>query len=284
VITPEQDISDVILCGFVLFMALSGKHKSIRTYLSMGPRILVEGFNHTFKKPSERPMLRRVLKSIDRIWGKATTRKAPVTIAHLKAMAKLIHPHSSQLRKTVWAAMLLAFFSLVRKSAYCAKSKTTFDPIRQLTVADLSVINGRAQISLQLTKTLQYSERDLEILLPLLNNIICPTSYIADMLEKRTIKSQDEPLFVVDKYNTPLTESMFGTEFRKLLTEADIATDDKAPHSLRRGGTTCALECGCNPTCIKVQGDWVSDAYMIYIWVTDTLKRQVIDSWETFLR
>ena len=33
VIVPGEDIRDAILCAFVIFMALSGKHRSIRTYL-----------------------------------------------------------------------------------------------------------------------------------------------------------------------------------------------------------------------------------------------------------
>ena len=37
---PGQDMPDVMLCEFIVWMALSGKHKSIRTYISMGPRLI----------------------------------------------------------------------------------------------------------------------------------------------------------------------------------------------------------------------------------------------------
>ena len=158
VVLPGRDISDLILCGFVTFMAISGKHRSIRTYLSMGPRIVIENMGISYRKPSQRPRLHRVLKSIDRIWGKAVNRKTPVTIDHLKKMAKA------------------------------------------------------------------------------------------------------------------------------LLQAAGVPSDDTAPHSLRRGGTSSAFESGCNPTCIKMQGDWASDAYLIYIWVSDRLKTQVVKTWETALR
>ena len=280
----ESDINDLILCGFVVFMALSGKHKSIRTYLSMGPRILIENMGIPYKKPSQRPTLYRILKSIDRIWGKAVTRKAPITVEHLQKMSKLVTPESSQLRKTIWAAIVTAFFSLVRKSAYCAPTQTTFDPVRQFTIEDLSDSQGRSSLKLQLTKTIQFAERDLEILLPRLDNDICPTTALANMLRDRKVTKPGTPLFTIDDKDTPLTDYVFRREFKALLIEAKIPTDDKAPHSLRRGGTTCALESGCNPTCIKIQGDWASDAYLVYIWVTNTLKRQVIDTWEAKLR
>lgn len=283
IVMSQQDICDITLSAFVIYMALSGKHKSIRTYLSMGPRIIVENMGIRFKKPSERPILRRVLMSIDRVWGKTVNRKAPITVDNLKAMAKCVNTRSPQVRQTVWAAILLAFFSLVRKSAYCAEKKGKFDPIRQLTVGDLTVVDNRARITLQLTKTLQFAERDLQIILPLLHNEICPTTEIAKMLKLRKVRTKSDPLFVIDSNNTPLTAAVFNKEFKQLLKEAGINTDDKAPHSLRRGGATSALEAGCNPTCIKVQGDWLSDAYLIYIWVTDSLKKQVINCWESAL-
>ena len=248
--------------------------------MSMGPRIIVENWGIPYEKPSQRPRLQRVLRAIDRIWGKAVTRKSPITVAHLKAMAKCVTNKSSNVRKVVFVAMVMAFFSLVRKSAYCAAAKDQFDPLRQLTVGDLRVTEARYSISLQLTKTIQFTERELTILLPYLDNEICHTILLHGMMKNRKNCPLTEPLFVVDEAGTPLTKHVFLREFNSLLKDAGIPTDDKAPHSLRRGGTTCAFECGCNPACIKVQGDWVSDAYLVYIWVTNTLKRQVINTWE----
>ena len=284
IIVPGQDICDLTLCGFVIFMAISGKHRSIRTYLSMGPQIIVENMGVPYHKPSQRPRLHRVLKSIDRIWGKAVSRKQPITIPHLRKMAKVVAARPTKLRVMIMTAILVAFFSLIRKSAFCAPSKTTFDPVVQLTVGDLRISGSRATITLQHTKTIQYSERDLEIHLPLLENDICPTNLLCAMLETRADAGPDTPLFVTDDQNTPLTDAVFRKEFSSLLKEAGIPTDKKSPHSLRRGGTSSAFESGCNPTCIKMQGDWASDAYLIYIWVTDALKTEVVKTWEAALR
>ena len=152
---PYEDIPDIILCEFVVWMALSNKHRSIRTYLSMGPRILVENWGIKFKKNVDRPRLYRILKSLDRIYGKATNRKTPVTIDMLRKMAKKVNRKSSKARRTCWCAILVAFFSLARKSAYCADSKLKFDPIRQLTLSDVRIANGRTNIILKRTKTIQ---------------------------------------------------------------------------------------------------------------------------------
>ena len=40
---------------------------------------------------------------------------------------------------------------------------------------------------------------------------------------------------------------------------------DFSGHSLRRGGATFAFQCGIPSELIKLQGDWRSDAYMLYL-------------------
>jgi len=279
-----EDLADIYLSEFAIYMALSGKHKSIRTYISMGPRILIESMGISFKKISERPSVARVLKSIERVFGKKKNRKEPVTINDLRLMAKIMKGQTSLKMLTIWAAILIAFFTLVRKSAYCAETQNTFDPIRQLQIKDLGMQNNRMYITLKKTKTIQTQERELQIMIPRLEGQdICPTAAVMRMLKARKQYGGEEPLFVVDTYHTPLTQYVFRKEFTAFLRNAGIPTDNKAPHSLRRGGTTCALESGCNPTCIKIQGDWASDAYLIYVWVTDTLKMQMISTWEKAL-
>ena len=56
-----KDVSDAVLAEFIVWMALSGKHKSIRTYVSMGPRIVVENMGVKFRKISERVTVHRVM-------------------------------------------------------------------------------------------------------------------------------------------------------------------------------------------------------------------------------
>ncbi len=46
---------------------------------------------------------------------------------------------------------------------------------------------------------------------------------------------------------------------------AGLAPEPYSGHSLRKGGATCALLAGVSETMVKLQGDWVSDAYRRYI-------------------
>ena len=57
-----------------------------------------------------------------------------------------------------------------------------------------------------------------------------------------------------------------------------IGADPSAfsPHSFRRGGgggATFAFDCGLPAELIKLQGDWRSDAYLVYLEMTDHQKR-----------
>jgi integrase len=111
---------------------------------------------------------------------------------------------------------------------------------------------------------------------------LCPTRALDRMFALRTDATQEEPLFA-DASAKPITKADFEKNFKKLLIEAGFKTDRLSPHSLRRGGATFLLECGVPPVCIKLQGDWASDAWMIYAVITQTLKDRTIATVESAL-
>ena len=51
-----------------------------------------------------------------------------------------------------------------------------------------------------------------------------------------------------------------------------------SPHSFRRGGATLAFDCGLPAVLIKLQGDWRSDAYLVYLEMTDHQKRTAVNA------
>ena len=44
------------------------------------------------------------------------------------------------------------------------------------------------------------------------------------------------------------------------------------------GGATFAFDCGLPAELIKLQGDWRSDAYLVYLEMTDHQKRTALDA------
>ena len=46
-----------------------------------------------------------------------------------------------------------------------------------------------------------------------------------------------------------------------------------SPHSFRRGGATFAFDCHIPSEIIKLQGDWQSDAYLVYLELSQQQKQ-----------
>ena len=46
----------------------------------------------------------------------------------------------------------------------------------------------------------------------------------------------------------------------------------------RRRGATSAFDCGLSAELIKLQGDWRSDAYLVYLEMTDHQKRTAVNA------
>ena len=59
----------------------------------------------------------------------------------------------------------------------------------------------------------------------------------------------------------PLTYTAFCNKLKQLLEQCGIDCSQYYGHSLRRGSTTFAMNCGVPGHYIKLQGDWLSNAY-----------------------
>ena len=64
---------------------------------------------------------------------------------------------------------------------------------------------------------------------------------------------------------TPITHPAFTAKLRKVLSQADSPASKFSGDSFRRGGTTFAFRCGAPVELISLQGDWSSDAVLLYI-------------------
>ena len=62
-----------------------------------------------------------------------------------------------------------------------------------------------------------------------------------------------------------ITATSLNNGIKHLVSMLSLDPDDFPSHSLRRGGATFAFQCGIPSELIKLQGDWRSDAYMLYL-------------------
>ena len=154
-----------------------------------------------------------------------------------------------------WCALTLAFRCLLRASNYC-KSRHT------LLCSDVSFVKEGIIIRICSSKTNQFREFISEI--PVFcnpNSIICPVTWIKDMLALRNPSSK-ELLFKIRCKGTwsPMTASWFNGKLKKLCDLPNVSS-----HGLRRGGATFML---CNEFKIaevKQRGLWKSACVFEYL-------------------
>ena len=278
----EKGISTHVLMEYTVYLVKSAiSVNSINNYTSMGPRLLAEHMNVPWVPTSLRPKLKRVLKAIHRQYGRPISRKRPITIQQLLQIYDVID-HTTLKGATIWASILLGFFAFLRKSTFAIQPNEVFDSAVDLTIDSIGITQNRMHVTVKKTKTIQDQERQLQLLLPnkqaKLNNITA----MKNMLVLRT-DSYDAiaPLFKLKQNGTAMTTAEFDTEFKRLLKKAKLTGKDLSPHSLRRGGTTYGLQCGCDKTCLQLQGDWASDAWVLYAWVQGSIKLETVGHLES---
>ena len=64
------------------------------------------------------------------------------------------------------------------------------------------------------------------------------------------------------------TQSCFAARLRVALLAAGLNANVYSAHSLRRGGASLAFDLGLSPIQIKLRGDWASNAFEQYIFVS----------------
>lgn len=88
------------------------------------------------------------------------------------------------------------------------------------------------------------------------------------------------PLFSVRNTSSescqPITYSQFSRFLARSIQAIGAHPSAFSPHSFRRGGATFAFDCGLPAEFIKLQGDWRSDAYLVYLELTDNQKRAAV--------
>lgn len=90
--------------------------------------------------------------------------------------------------------------------------------------------------------------------------------------------------YVVDGAYAPLSYSVLLSTMKSLLAQVGQQPEKFAGHSLRRGGATYAYQCGVNPLFIRIQGDWNSDAGLLYVGLSHEQKRHVTMSMQQCMR
>jgi hypothetical protein len=221
------------------------------------------------------------LRGCKRFLGLSPARKQPITPRMLCRMA-LLFDKDRPLHAAMLALFLVAFFSFLRKSNLVPDSIQVISP-KVPSRSDLSFSAHGATLHIRATKTIQCFQRSLAIPLPAIpNSPLCPVTALNNHFRLNPVPAA-QPLFSFQAADPlrplqPLTYSQFTSFLSKVISAIGLDPKLYSPHSFRRGGASFAFECSIPAELIKLQGDWRSDAYLVYLEMSNTQKREAVTS------
>ena len=162
----------------------------------------------------------------------------------------------------VRAATLCAWFGLLRAREYTAPTASTFDPVSQLCLSDITWdprTTGYA-IRLRHSKSDPYNAGSTINLLPLPGDPVCPvatlTAYLA--LRKAMSLPPTHPLFI-NPDGTFVTREQVTDALRSHAPRHGLAVNQVSSHGLRIGAAWTMANEGVPITTIQVLGRWKCD-------------------------
>ena len=143
-----------------------------------------------------------------------------------------------------------------------------------------------AVLSVSRTKTLQFNQLILEIPLPLIpGSLLCPVSALRTYLQ-RVHAAPNLPLFglYVNGQYQPILAHHYNSFIKRAVSSLGLDPRHYSSHSFRHGGASFAFNNHAPTKFIKSQGNWLSDAYLIYLTMSPDEKFKILDSITTKLR
>lgn len=263
---PPYPISLDTLCLYAQYLTSQVKSPTtIRNYISGICTIIhVKGGN----APNlSSPIFKLTMKGITKVMQHRIKQAKPITPRILSDIYNILD-HSNSFHIALWAALLLGFLLLLRKSNLVPDSRSKIDPKKLIMGEKLTLTPEAAIVSLTWTKTHQTGAHIIQVpLLKIPGSVLCPIKAIEAIEQTIGIK-QGHPLFrYLDKRGQPktLTYPQLNGAIKQLVSSTGRDGSKFTSHSLRRGGANFAFKIGLPGEHIQALGNWASDAYKVYI-------------------
>ena len=214
-----------------------------------------------------------LLRGVKHFLRQAVSRKSAITSSIVNA-AWDSFDFSIPLHAAMCALFLAVFFIFLHKSNLVPDNTRKISP-KVITRAHLVFTSSGADIHVSATTTIQCQQCSLVLPIPSLpESRLCPTSALRHHLSLNPGPSS-VPLFTVLTRSglQPITYSRFCTFLSQVVSRLHLDPSLFSPHSFRRGGATFAFDCHIPSEIIKLQGDWQSDAYLVYLQLSQQQKQ-----------
>ena len=256
--------NELILCYFVVFLAQSVKHSTIKGYLAAVKHLhLKHGFD---LKLDQFIHLQYILRGIKRYQGVNIRTRLPITLNHLTLFYNQLQPFNSQNwnNKMLWAAICLAFFGFLRIGEFTSNQRSHSS--LQLSASDVQFIPSilsptSVRVKIKCSKTDSF-RKGVTLIIGESGSNICAVEALKHYIV--FCKPAVGPLFRFQD-GRYLSRKSFTSEVRELLTNGGYDANNYAGHSFRIGAVTTAASAYLPPWLIKTLGRWTSDCYERYI-------------------
>ena len=217
------------------------------------------------------PVFKITMRGLRNIMKHKVKRARPMTPEILAEIYTLLD-HTDPFHITIWNALVLGFFLLLRKSNLVPNKPQEFSPQKQLTGDKIKLCENAALVKITWTKTIQDGHRELNIpLLKIPNSPLCPVTALSNLAQLIGLQKGKPVLrYPTKKGWAILTYMQYNKALKTLIKYTGRNPSEYSTHSQRRGGASYAHEIGLSALEIQTLGDWRSEAYKAYI--EDTLK------------
>ena len=219
------------------------------------------------------------LRGARRQLGDNPVRKRPITPEMLHNILRNINI-GNPTHAAVWAAALLMFYGLLRRSNVIPTTATTFNPQLHFRRKDATFSPAGVDIHIRWSKTNQYRSEQRHIPFPRVKqHPLCPTQALYHAFSLTPEAPTEGPALVTGAQgggrgitstaHPPLTAPTFWAVVKQALITSGTDHAEYGTHSFRRGGSCLLFNTGTPVSTIRELGGWVSNAYTAYI-IADT--------------
>ena len=171
-----------------------------------------------------------------------------------------------------WCSYLTGFRCLLRKSNLVPESMSKFNPDTGLSRSKIFIPQDKdvALVYLNWSKTNQFNNK--EIVIPMVADPVMALDPVFHLKKLFTTCNLPDhlPAFSYVKKGRVMcvTYAKFTKDLRDLLDKSGFRAKSYSGHSFRRGGATYLYRLGADPLLIQASGDWASDCYQRYVFLS----------------
>ena len=275
--------SELDLCFFVTSESRRGlRPGSVKAQLSaIRAGAMANGFGDPCRDANGEalPTLRRLVRGISRLTNQARKLRKPLTVDKLAATIKFAREVTGSTFNgaALKAALSLGVYLLLRVGEIVSPKTTGHNPAKGLNVDDVvffpSFENAeRMEVHIKNSKGDPF-RNGCRLKVHANGSETCPVKLMRKWLTVRGRTDGKGALFRLSSGKL-LTRSTLQRWMRAALTLAGYVGEEHSCHSLRAGGAESLVAAGFDSSVIQVLGRWASNAFLLYLKMTDEVRKE----------